>query len=133
MSPEKVPYCRLYFTILTCYLYRSSIPTLFLHLHHLPIRETMSKPETLIKRQATLHDCLPQLAGRWGANEVKQCPVREKIFCPTIQPRKDLFQMSSMSSHTPQFQQSAGATPLQSLWSRHPNKIIQSCSTILCS
>ncbi len=42
---------------------------------------------------------------------------RTKISCtvttsPTNQPRKDLFHMYSLSPHLPQFQQSAGATPL---------------------
>ncbi len=64
-----------------------------------------------------------------GANEFKQCTVREKIFCtwPTraakvgqkslvparkAQPRKESFHSYSLSPHLSQFQQSAGATPL---------------------
>jgi hypothetical protein len=34
------------------------------------------------------------------------------------QPRKDAFHMYSKSPHLPQFQKSAGATPLWSLWIR---------------
>jgi hypothetical protein len=33
---------------------------------------------------------------------------------PTNQPRKDPFHLYSLSPHSPQFQQSAGATPLYS-------------------
>jgi hypothetical protein len=44
-----------------------------------------------------------------------------KIYCtgttrPTNQPRKNPFHMYSKSPHLPQFQQSAGASPLWSLW-----------------
>ncbi len=88
---------------------------------------------TCTKRQATQHGCLPSLLGRKGTNELKKCTVRKKLFCTgqprqnknllyrheklNKQPKKDPICLYSLSPHSPQFQQSAGATPLQSLCS----------------
>ncbi len=71
-----------------------------------------------------------------GTNELKQYTVRKKIFCtgpsssqgrttisctgmkspPTNQPMKIPFHLYSLSPHSPQIQQAAGTTSLQSLW-----------------
>ncbi len=72
------------------------------------------RTETHTKRLATQHSCLPS-AGRWGQRKQLKCV---KIFCtrptrPTNQqPRKDPFQLYSLSPHSPQFQQ---GPPLSSL------------------
>ncbi len=86
-------------------------------------------PET--QGQATQHDCLPRLLG--NGEKVKKCTVWKIKYCTgltsaakagqnsivpawgaqrTNQPRKDPFHMYSKSPLLPQFQQSAGATPL---------------------
>jgi hypothetical protein len=87
--------------------------------------------ETLIKRQATQHGCLPSLLGDgdkgiekvygeeknilYWADESSQ--GRTKISCtgttsPTNQPSKGPFHLYSLNTHSPQFQQSEGATSL---------------------
>ncbi len=93
-------------------------------------------PETLIKRQATQHDCQSILLGAGGTKEVGKCTMRKPIFCtgptraakagqkisctgtasPVNQPRGDSFHLYSLSPHLPQFQRSIGATPLWCLW-----------------
>ncbi len=98
---------------------------------------TCAAPETLIKRQATQHGCLPSLLGDGDKGIEKVYTVRKKylysadessqgrtkISCtgttsPTNQPRKGPFHLYSLNTHSPQFQQSAGATSLWSLWRR---------------
>jgi hypothetical protein len=89
-------------------------------------------PETHNMRQATRHYCLPSLLGDWDKLSEIVCG-EEIFFCigptravagqkylvparhdepPKNQPRKGPFHMYSLSSHLPQFQQLAGATPL---------------------
>jgi hypothetical protein len=58
------------------------------------------------------------LTGGWGSQ------VRTKTSCismksSTDQPRKNPFHLYSLSPHSPQFHQSAGATPLYSLSGLH--------------
>ncbi len=92
-------------------------------------------PETHTKRQATQHDCLPSLLAM-GTKEQKNCMVWKTIFCtgltraakaeqnnscngmtsPTNPPAKDPFNFFSQNPLLPQFEQSAGTIPLQTLW-----------------
>jgi hypothetical protein len=86
-------------------------------------------PETYIQRQAALPDCPPRLLADgdtymyieivYRAHQNRQ--GRIKVSCtgttnPTNKPRKDPFHLYSLSPHSPQFQQSARAIPLWSLW-----------------
>jgi hypothetical protein len=94
----------------------------------------LSHPQTNTKRQATQHGILPSLLGDrdkgivivygeetnilYWADKISQ--GRTKFLCtctasPTNQPRKDSFHLYSLSPHSPQFQQSAGATTFYSL------------------
>ncbi len=89
-----------------------------------------SYPETQNKRQATKHDSLHRLLGD-GDKRIeimysgdiyfywadKSSQGRTKISCtgttsPSNHPRKDPFHWYFLSPHSPQFQQSAGSTPL---------------------
>jgi hypothetical protein len=60
---------------------------------------------------------------------------RIKVSCtgmtsPTRQPKKDPFHLYALSPHSPQFQRSAGATPLWSLWVQcFAKKIVHSKSS----
>ena len=92
-------------------------------------------PETHTKRQATQHDCLPSSLAM-GTKELKYCRVWKTIFCtganqssqgrtknsckgltsPTNPPAKDPFHFYSLNPLLPQFEQSAGSIPLQTLW-----------------
>jgi hypothetical protein len=90
-------------------------------------------PEIQTKRQDTQHDCLPSLLDV-GDKGFEIVYGEEKIFCtgstraakaeqksagttsPTNKPKIGRFHLYSMSPHSPQFQQSAGATLLYSLW-----------------
>ncbi len=87
-------------------------------------------PETQTKRNATQHDCLPSLLGD-GEKRIKiiygekkkhfvlglnrAVKEQQKYLAPARQaqrakqPRKDLFPLSSLSPHSPQFQQSPEA------------------------
>jgi hypothetical protein len=98
-------------------------------------------PETNSKRQATQYGCLPSLLGDrdkgieivYGEEKsilywayYRAVKNAEQNSCvpftasPTNQPRKDSFLLYSLSPHDlPQFQQSAGSTPLWSLWAHH--------------
>jgi hypothetical protein len=94
-----------------------------------------------VRQRHTVRDrrpCTTAWPACWamGTNELKQCTVRIKKYfvlgrleqpklnknlsyqhkIPMNQPKKDLFHLYSLSPHLPQLQQSAGATPLKSLW-----------------
>jgi hypothetical protein len=83
-------------------------------------------PETHIKRQATLHDCL-SVSSLLTVRKTIFCtgPTRatkagQKISCtrtksPMNQSRKGPCHLYSLKPHLPQFQQLAGATPIYSL------------------
>ncbi len=75
-----------------------------------------------------------------GTNKVKKCALRNIIFCtraaragqksivpgltsPITNQGRIPFHMYFLSPHLPQFQQSAGATHLWSLWSAFPLKV----------
>jgi hypothetical protein len=84
------------------------------------------------QKQAALHDSLLRFLGDgdtliervygslYWADQSSQrmiivsCTIKTG---PTNQPRKDPFHLYYLSPHSPQFQQSAGATPRWSLWS----------------
>jgi hypothetical protein len=90
------------------------------------------KPETHTKRQASLHGCLHSLLGDRDKG-IEIVYGEEKIYFVLgrleqqrqnknlvyrhgkPKPRKDAFHLYSLRSHSPQFQQSAGATLLCSL------------------
>jgi hypothetical protein len=62
----------------------------------------LSGAETLKKRQAMRHDCLPSLLGDGDKlSEIVSAGLRS----PTNQPREDPFHTYSMSPHLSQFQQ----------------------------
>jgi hypothetical protein len=83
------------------------------------------------KRQATQHGCLPSLLGNGDRGIEIMFGEEKKIFVlgqqgqlrqdknllyrhdkPNEPTKKELFHLSSLSPYTPQFQQSAGVTPL---------------------
>ncbi len=84
-----------------------------------------SQPETHIQRQAALHDCLPRLLEivygeekniLYWADQSSQGRIGVSCTGTTSQmnqPRKDPFHLYSLNPHSPQFQQSFGATPLR--------------------
>ncbi len=90
------------------------------------------KPETHTKRQASQHGCLPSLLGdRDKGIEIVYGKEKQYFVLGRLEqqrqnknlvyrhgkpkPRKDTFHFYSLSSHSPQFHQSAGATLLCSL------------------
>ncbi len=86
----------------------------------------LSRPETNSKRQATQYGCLPSSLGdgdKRNRNSVRctgptrASKAKQKSCVPARQaqrtkPKKDSFHLYSLSPHSPQFQQSAGATTL---------------------
>ncbi len=61
----------------------------------------------------------------WTEQPRKEKSLLYGMTSPMNQPRKDPFYLNSLSPHSPQFQQSVGATPLLHLWLQQTQGIIQ--------
>jgi hypothetical protein len=104
------------------------------HRVHRVLQSSELGPPTLTRRPVCPHPFVSREGGGghtrlrergWGPNsEQWTSTVVLKVYMylvsPTNQPRKDPFHLYSLSLHSPQFQQSAGATPLYSTSDPNP-------------